>query len=41
MSNEFLDKKKSEEILNLFEMKKEAFNDLVELFDFFSRIILI
>ena len=27
-------KKKCEEILNLYEMKKETFNDLVEFFNF-------
>ena len=30
MNNEILDEKKCEEILNLYEMKKETFNDLFE-----------
>ena len=34
MNNEILDEKKCEEILNLYEMKKETFNDLVEFFNF-------
>ena len=38
MNNGFLDeRKKSEEILNLYKIKKEIFNNLVEFFDYFLK----